>query len=102
ALEPRGVAGNTGSLITALAGLAHSGDGAAAGCAAFDRALCAAVRRAPGCLAAACPAGLSALPKVLDSAFDAADGTGLDLYLSGSAPLHGQSDGSPHHTGGSH
>ena len=100
ALEPRGVAGNTGSLITALAGLAHSDDGAASGCAAFDRALCAAVGRAPGCLAAACPAGLSALAKVLDSAFDAADGTGLDLYLSGSAPLTGQSDGSAYQLGG--
>src|SRR5262245_30539828 len=94
ALEPRGVGSDAGSLITALAGLAHSEDGAASGCAAFDRALCAAVGRASGCLAAACPAGLSTLATVLDSAFAAADGTGLDLYLAGSAPLIGQGDGS--------
>jgi hypothetical protein len=99
ALEPRGVAGDAGSLITALAALARSADGAAAGCAAFDRALCAAVGRAAGCLAAACPAGLSTLATVLDSAFDAADGTGLDLYLAGSAPLIGQSNGSAYQLG---
>jgi hypothetical protein len=99
ALEPRGVAGDAGSLITALAGLARSGDGAASGCAAFDRVLCAAVGRASGCLAAACPAGLSTLATVLDSAFDAADGTGLDLYLAGSAPLIGQGDGSAYGLG---
>ena len=41
----------------------------------------------PGCLAAACPTGLSVLATTLDAAFDAADGAGLDLYLSGSTPL---------------
>ena len=45
------------------------------------------MKAAPGCLAAACPTGLSVLATTLDSAFDAADGTGLDLYLSGSTPL---------------
>ncbi len=38
-------------------------------------------------MAAACADGLDALAAKLDGAFDAANGTGLDLMLSGSAPL---------------
>ena len=49
--------------------------------------LCAQVGAAAGCLTAACPTGLSVLATTLDAAFDAADGAGLDLYLSGSTPL---------------
>jgi hypothetical protein len=73
--------------VGTLAALARSDDGAVSGCAALDRALCAAVGVAAGCLAAACPAGLGALTAKLDAAFDAADGSGLDFYLSGSTPL---------------
>jgi hypothetical protein len=88
ALGPRGVVPpDVGGLTTALAGLARSSDGELSGCAALDRALCTAVGRASGCIAAACPAGLAALTARLEGVFDAADGTGLDLYLSGSAPL---------------
>jgi hypothetical protein len=87
ALAPRGVPPDAGGLIAAIAALARSPDGAVSGCAAFDRALCAAVGNAAGCLATACPAGLGALAARLDGVFDAADGTGLDLYLAGSAPL---------------
>jgi len=87
ALAPRGVAPDAGGLIAAIAALARSPDGAVSGCAAFDRALCAAVGSAAGCLATACPAGLGALASRLDGVFDAADGTGLDLYLAGAAPL---------------
>ena len=94
ALEARGVSGDAGRLITELAALARSPDGAVSGCAAFDRMLCAAVGRATGCLASACPAGLSALAAMLDSSFDAADGTDLDFYLAGSTPLIGGGDGS--------
>jgi hypothetical protein len=100
ALEPRGISGDAGRLITALATLARSEDGTVSGCAAFDRALCDAVGRTPGCLATACPAGLSTLAAILDSSFDAADGTGLDFYLAGSAPLIGQGDGSAGRLGG--
>jgi hypothetical protein len=86
ALAPRDVSPDAGGLIAALAALARS-DGTASGCAAFDRALCTAVGRAEGCLATACPAGLSALAARLDAVFDAADGAGLDFYLAGSATL---------------
>ncbi len=66
ALAPRGVAPDAGGLIAAIAALARSPDGAVSGCAAFDRALCAAVGSAAGCLATACPAGLGALAARLD------------------------------------
>ena len=98
--DPARPAPTAGDLIAALAALARSADGAVSGCAAIDRTLCAAVGSATGCLATACPAGLSALAAKLDASFDAADGTGLDFYLAGSAPLldmHG--DGSAHQLG---
>ena len=87
ALVPRGSPATAGGLVAAMVALASTADGAVSGCAALDRVLCADVGASPGCLAAACPTGLSVLATTLDSAFDAADGTGLDLYLSGSAPL---------------
>jgi len=87
ALIPRGVMSDVGGMIAAIAALARSEDGEVSACAAYDRVLCAALGSGPGCLATACPAGLGALAAKLDGAFDAADGTGLDFYLSGSAPL---------------
>lgn len=87
ALEPRGSPATASGLVATIAGLATTDGGATSGCAALDRVLCADVAEAPGCLAAACPAGLSALAAVLDVAFAAADGPGLDFYLSGSTPL---------------
>jgi len=78
---------DAGGLITEILKLAHSDDGASTACAAFDRVLCSAVGSAEACLAKACPDGLGALTNKLNSAFDAADGTGLDFTLSGSAPL---------------
>jgi len=87
ALQPRGVMSDVGGMIAALAALARSDDGEVSGCAAYDRVLCAALGSAAGCLATACPAGLGTLAARLDGAFDAADGTGLDFYLSGSAHL---------------
>jgi len=86
-LEQRALPGTASGFVTALAGLAHSDDGAHSGCDALDGALCAALARPAGCLTAACQAGLTALAARLDAAFDAADGGGLDLYLSGQAPL---------------
>ena len=87
ALEPRGSPPTAGGLVAAITALASTDDRAVSGCAALDRVLCAEVNAPPGCLAAACPTGLSMLATALDSAFDAADGAGLDLYLSGSTPL---------------
>ncbi len=86
--DPTRPAPTAGDLIAALAALARSDDGGgASGCLAIDRALCAAVGSAPGCLATACPAGLTTLATSLDASFDAADGQGLDLYLAGTAPM---------------
>jgi hypothetical protein len=99
-LASRGVSPSAGGLVAALAALALSDDGTVSGCAAFDRALCAAVGANAGCLATACPAGLLALTNKLDAAFDAADGNGLDFYLSGSAPLiDSRGDGTAHQLG---
>jgi hypothetical protein len=83
----RGLPADVRGLVMSIAALAHSEDGALSGCAALDAALCGRVARAPGCLVAACGNGLDALATRLSSSFDAADGTGLDLYLAGKAPL---------------
>ena len=78
---------DAGGLISALLDQLRTSDGIKSGCAALDRVLCADIGEAAECLGAACPAGLSALVAKLNAAFDAADGTGLDLYLAGSAAL---------------
>jgi len=78
---------DAGALITEILKLAHTADGTATGCAAFDGVLCPAVGSAVACLAKACPDGMGALTTKLNSAFDAADGMGLDLTLGGSALL---------------
>jgi hypothetical protein len=85
-LGRRGLPADAQGLVDLLAGLAHT-DGGATGCDAMDAALCPLVGYPAGCLAAACNAGRDALAARLDAAFDAADGTGLDFYLSGSAPM---------------
>jgi hypothetical protein len=90
ALESRGLPGDPAGLVGLIAALARSNDGAATGCLALDAALCALTGRASGCVASACTAGLEALAARLTRAFDAADGAGLDLTLSGTAPLINQ------------
>jgi hypothetical protein len=92
---------DAGGLVSALLDLLRTSDGSG-GCAALDRVLCADVGRPPECLGAACPAGLSALVAKLHGAFDAADGTELDLYLAGSAALIDmRGDGMTHQLGSS-
>ena len=86
-LGRRGLPTTSHALVAALAALAHTDDGTLVGCAAFDEVLCARVGQATGCLVAACAAGLEALAQRLDGSFTAADGTDLDLYLTGAAPL---------------
>lgn len=86
ALVPRGFPGDATGFVAALFANAQSPDGAT-GCGALDATVCPAVAQPAGCLLAACAAGLSALAGSLDGAFSAADGTGLDLALSGAAPL---------------
>jgi hypothetical protein len=57
------------------------------GCDALDSLLCAEVEQAPGCVSAACLAGLKALAQRLDASFSALDGQDLDFFLSGPAPI---------------
>ena len=78
---------DAGGLVGSLAALVRANDRTPSGCASLDQVLCAAVGAPAGCLAAACPAGLSALTGQLDAAFDAADGTDLDITLRGAAPM---------------
>ncbi|HLK93083.1 MAG TPA: Ig-like domain-containing protein [Polyangia bacterium] len=86
-LVPRGFPADVPTFVADLFALARSPGGAATGCAALDALVCPAAGQPAGCVAAACADGLDALAAKLDGAFDAADGTGLDLMLSGSAPL---------------
>jgi hypothetical protein len=96
-LAPRGLPGDVPSFVATLFALAHSADGTATGCAALDGVICPAAGRPAGCLTNACATGLAALAAELDGAFTGADGAGIDLALSGSAPLidkfnHGVAD----------
>jgi hypothetical protein len=92
-LVPRGFPADVPSFVASLFALAHSPDGTDSGCAALDGVVCPAVAEAPGCATSACEAGLTALVSELDDAFSSADGSGLDLSLSGSAPLIEKSGG---------
>jgi hypothetical protein len=87
ALAPRGLPANPGDVPVFLAGLAHLDDGVTYDCAAMDQALCPRAGLGAGCLIAACADGLAVLAAQLDASFDPADGPGLDLHLTGSAPL---------------
>jgi hypothetical protein len=97
-LARRALPADSHELVAALAALARRDDDASVtGCAALDATLCARIALAPGCLQAACAAGLDALATRLDASFELADGTDLDLHLSGQAPLldthgNGQAD----------
>jgi hypothetical protein len=86
-LARRGLPAEAAGVVAAIASLAHSDDGKLAGCVALDDALCPRAGRAAGCLVTACASGLNALAARLDASFEAANGTDLDLYLAGSAPL---------------
>ena len=71
-----------------------------AGCAAFNALLCPIAGGDETCLSAACSDGLGALIARLRGGFDAANGTGLDFYLAGSAPvLNTQGGASAHQLG---
>jgi hypothetical protein len=92
-LMPRGLPADLPSFVATLFALAQSADGTATGCAALDGVVCPAVGESAGCLTSACEAGLQALTADLADGFGSADGTGLDLSLSGSAPLIEKSGG---------
>jgi hypothetical protein len=77
------------SLVNAIFGLAHVSDQGTvlSGCAALDAAVCDQLRQGRGCLLDACNRGLDSLASMLAGAFDNLDGTALDFFLSGSAPV---------------
>jgi hypothetical protein len=79
-----------GGLLTEILRLASVDDGnggTLTSCAAFDALLCQTAGAERTCLASACSGGLLALKARLEGVFGAADGTGRDLTLAGSAPL---------------
>jgi len=77
------------AFVEALVNLATRDDSGTVlrGCDALDSLLCAEVEQAPGCVSAACLAGLKALVQRLDTSFSELDGQDLDFFLSGSAPI---------------
>ena len=87
ALARRGLPADAPGVVAAMAALAHDETGKDVGCLALDDALCPRAGQAPGCLVTACATGLNALAARLDASFEPADGTDLDLYLEGAAPL---------------
>lgn len=95
-LESRG-ADDSGGLVRAVFGLAQRSDAGTmlSGCSALDAALCDQFKQARGCLLDACQKGLSALASKLAGPFDKLDGTDLDFFLSGYAPVV-DSDGDGH------
>ncbi|HXJ23013.1 MAG TPA: hypothetical protein VMT03_22530 [Polyangia bacterium] len=86
ALAPRSLPPDITTFVQMLFAQAQ-GPGSATGCAALDATVCPAVGQPAGCLSSACATGLKALTGILDGAFLAADGPGLDLQLSGTAPM---------------
>lgn len=71
----------------AVALVDEAGMGATRGCAALDAGLCTLAGQPAGCIAVACPAARVGLGVRLQGTFDALDGTGADLMLSGTVPL---------------
>jgi hypothetical protein len=87
ALVPHGVSSGAAGLVAAIATLAQTDDGTRTACDAFDATVCAAAGAPVGCMFTACGRGLGALGAKLDGSFEAANGSGLDFFLSGSAAL---------------
>ena len=85
-LRGYGSPGTATAMMTTLAGLAAPPDYTYRGCAAIDHALCARFGEAPGCLVNACGTGMTAFAGILDQAFDAVDGAGLDLTCQAPPP----------------
>jgi hypothetical protein len=89
-LAPRaGGIADVSAFVAALVKLAtrKAGETMLTGCDALDALLCDDVGEQRDCVRTACLAGTDALTQRLDSSFTAMDGVGLDLFLSGSAPL---------------
>ena len=100
---PAQATADTDGLITEVVKLAHAKDADGSdvtGCAAFNALLCPIAGGDQTCLSAACSDGLGALIARLRGGFNAANGSGLDFYLAGSAPvLNTQGGASAHQLG---
>jgi hypothetical protein len=83
-LEPAGLGGRAADLGSALYGSVAQED--QIGCSALSRIVCLPIGRGAACLTAACGAASGQLDVLLDAWWQALEGAGLDLALTGSAP----------------
>jgi hypothetical protein len=87
-LKTRGT-NDSARFVESTFGLAQRNDstGSLTGCEALDASACEHVGQPRGCLRQACQVGLARLATTLAQPFDSLDGSGLDFWLSGSAPV---------------
>jgi hypothetical protein len=86
ALAPKGL--DDDALGTALASSATNGGSGATDCIAVSELTCGEIGQAASCLEVACQQGVIALDGLLTLWWQAMNGVGLDLTLSGSAPIY--------------
>ncbi len=88
-LARRGYPGETAAFITGLYGGASYTDRGTTyrGCPALAALVCPLVGGADGCLVTACQNGVAALARRLSAVFAPLNGSGIDLFLEGTAPL---------------
>jgi hypothetical protein len=88
-LARRGYPAETAAFVTSVfAGATYVDRGTTyKGCPALAALVCPLVGAADGCLVTACQAGVAALGRRLGAVFAGLNGSGLDLFLEGTAPL---------------
>jgi hypothetical protein len=88
-LARRGYPADTAAFVTSIfAGATYVDRGTTyKGCPALAALICPLVGAADGCLVTACQAGVAALGRRLAAVFAGINGSGLDLFLEGTAPL---------------
>jgi len=87
ALPSAGLDGRADDLGAALAASAEDSGSATSGCAAVSAIVCPELAQGASCAVAACQQAAVALDQSMTSWWRALDGSGVDLVLSGSAPL---------------
>jgi hypothetical protein len=88
-LARRGYPGETSAFISAIFASASYTDRGTTykGCPALAALVCPLVGSPDGCLVTACQTGVAALGRQLSAVFSNLNGTGIDLYLEGTAPM---------------
>jgi hypothetical protein len=88
-LSRRGYPADTAGFVTSIFAAASYTDRNTTfkGCPALAALVCPLVGAADGCLVEACQAGVAALGRRLSAVFSRLNGSGLDLFLEGTAPL---------------